>query len=616
MKKYIWIGRYESELMDSKSFEGSITIYGSNNAHNYAFLEEYNGGFIHDVFISFVIEKIYMLIKTNGNYRFLPYNELWGYDIVKKHPDLKCYVILNNELHLLEFLNNKILSRTWMCSKNIQVPPFLIGNKNDCSYETMKEYFEGYDTFIIQDCISEGGEGTIIINESNNQLCEQLNNQRTYIIAPYFYNALSLNITIICQQSGYIKFPVSEQLFDNNYRFNGSDFISGKEIYNTYKDIIDDFIDKIASILIQNEYIGLCGIDFVIDDEKILFVEFNPRFQGSSFLINYHFKQINLPLLQELQLKLYQYDHSIPQFERLTDCFVPYAWAYTSNNYISEKVKLSDGKINVSTKYVYSTRISSSQISHLPTNYYNYFATRYKYILPDLENDILTEGPVLKNIFERYAERTVCNVLDCTCGIGVQTISLAKVGLNVVGSDISSKELDIARKESENRNLRIPYFVADCRKLEDTFEQQFDAIISIDSALNHLLCQEDITTALRSIYDRLFTGGIFIASFRNYDEMLKQKPMWAYPTRYHITSSGSAIILRHLTWDDSICTSNQFYIDIPKDKQPKLFHNTYKQWAITRSELLSIACNVPFSKTFWLSPEESGFYQQVFCAIK
>ena len=83
-----------------------------------------------------------------------------------------------------------------------------------------------------------------------------------------------------------------------------------------------------------------------------------------------------------------------------------------------------------------------------------------------------------------------------------------------------------------------------------------------------------------------------------------------------MTSNGSAIILRHLTWNNSICTSNQFYIDIPKDEQPKLFHNTYKQWAITRSELLSISRNVPFSKAFWLSPEESGFYQQIFCAIK
>ncbi len=616
MEKYIWIGRCESELMDSGSFEGSITIYGSNFGRNFAFLEEYREDFIYDKFLSFVVEKIYMLIKKNDNYRFLLYNELWGYDIIKKHPNLKCYLKLNNEPHLLEFLSNKILSRTWMCSKHIQTPPFLIGNKNDCSYEAMKEYFEGYDTFIIQDCISEGGEGTIIINENNKELCDQLNNQRTYIIAPYFYNALSLNVTIFCNKSGYIIFPISEQLFDNNYMFNGSDFISGNEIYLAHKDLINDFIDKIASLLVQNEYIGVCGIDFVIDDERILFIEFNPRFQGSSFLLNYYFKNIKRPLLQEIQLGLYQDNYSSSQFKSLIDCFIPYAWAYTSKSDNLDKVILSDGKTVTSTKYIYSNRISTSRVSHLPTNYYNYFATRYKYILPDLENDILIEGPVLKNIFGRYAERTVCNVLDCTCGIGVQTISLAKAGLNVVGSDISSKELDIAKKESENRNLRIPYFVADCRKLEDTFEQQFDAIISIDSALNHLLCQEDITTALRSIYNRLLIGGIFIASFRDYDEMLKQKPMWAYPTRYHITSSGSAIILRHLTWNNNICTSNQFYIDIPKDEQPKLFHNTYKQWAITRSELLSIARNVPFSKTFWLSPEESGFYQQIFCAIK
>ncbi len=616
MKKYIWIGKYESELMNSASFEGTITIYGSNYGNNYAFLEEQKKDFNYDEFISFIVEKIYALIKTNNNYRFLLYNELWGYDIIKKHSDLRHYLILHNEIHMLEFLNNKILSRTWMCSKHIQTPPFFIGNKKDCSYETMKEHFNGYDTFIIQDCVSEGGEGTIIIDENNKELCEQLNNQRTFIISPYFYNSLSLNMTVICNKSGCVKFPISEQLFDNNYMFNGSDFISGHEIYLAHKDMIDEFIDKIASILIQNEYIGVCGIDFVIDDEKIMFIEFNPRFQGSSFLLNYHFKQTNLPLLQELQLRLCKDDYYNSQIQSLYDCIVPYAWSYNSKSDHLERVILSDGKTSISIKNIYSNRISSSQISHLPTNYYNYFATKYKYILPDWEKDILTEGPILKNIFKRYAERNVHNVLDCTCGIGVQTISLAKVGLNIVGSDISSKEIDVARKESKSRNLKISYFVADCRKLEDTFKQQFDAIISIDSALNHLLCPEDISVALHSIYNRLFTGGIFIASFRDYDEMLIKKPMWAYPTRYHTTPNGSAIILRHLTWNDNICTSNQFYIDLPNNGEPKLFHNTYKQWAITRSELLSIAHDIPFSKVFWLSPKESGFYQQIFCAIK
>lgn len=138
MKKYIWIGRYESELMDSDYFDGSITIYGSNNRHNYAFSEEHKDDFTYDKFISFAVEKIYTLIKKNNNYRFLLYNELWGYDIIKKHPNLKYYLKLNNEAHLLEFLNNKILSRTWICSKHIKTPPFLIGNKNDCSYDAMK----------------------------------------------------------------------------------------------------------------------------------------------------------------------------------------------------------------------------------------------------------------------------------------------------------------------------------------------------------------------------------------------------------------------------------------------------------------------------------------------
>ena len=140
--------------------------------------------------------------------------------------------------------------------------------------------------------------------------------------------------------------------------------------------------------------------------------------------------------------------------------------------------------------------------------------------------------------------------------------------------------------------------------------------LSIDSALTHLLDEENMYKALCSIYERLECDGIFIASFRDYNKMIEEKPEWAYPTRYKKTKNGYAIVIRHFDWDDDRCTSSQFYIEVENQKEPKLFYSTYKQWAITRERLSKISKRIPFSKSFWLFPDETGFYQPIFCAIK
>ena len=47
----------------------------------------------------------------------------------------------------------------------------------------------------------------------------------------------------------------------------------------------------------------------------------------------------------------------------------------------------------------------------------------------------------------RFCALKIKNILDCTCGIGIQALSLAQEGFNVTGSDLSQNELDYAKRE-------------------------------------------------------------------------------------------------------------------------------------------------------------------------
>ena len=47
-------------------------------------------------------------------------------------------------------------------------------------------------------------------------------------------------------------------------------------------------------------------------------------------------------------------------------------------------------------------------------------------------------------------------VLDCSCGIGTQALGLARLGYSVLGSDISSGEIERAQREAERFGVEAP----------------------------------------------------------------------------------------------------------------------------------------------------------------
>lgn len=615
MTNYIWIGKYETDIKYSKLFKNSITIFGSNIGNNFSYAETCEIElFTYNDFIRFVVKTLSKIEKTDCQLVF--YNPKWERDIIFLYPSLNKYSINKNSIELLEFLNNKIMSKTWI-SSYFNVPPFIISSRDECNYERLKSTFPLYESFVIQKDISEAGEGTIIIDKTNDNLPKSFKDF-TYIASPNFMNSISLNTTILCYTDVYIRFPTSRQVLSSKYRYCGSDFISGNSVYNRYKKEIDRLIDSIAKHLIQLGYIGICGIDYLVYNDELYFIEFNPRFQGSSFLLDYALnKEYNISLYQ-LQIDALK-GGNVPKIPLNTNelkvnlSFFNELVSNSNNPFVEVLV---DGKQHIKKRYISDVCQQFNKYEITSNDYYNYFAEKYKYILLDYEKLIAQEGSILKNIFEKYAIRKVCSILDCTCGIGIQTMSLAKLAYEVYGSDLSEREISVADFETKKANLNVTYNVCDCRNLKKVYgNKKFDAIISIDSALPHLLTENDFKTALESISNQLKKDGIFIASLRDYDLMLKEKPQWAYPQRITKLPDRDIIVVRSFDWNNDICTSHQYYIEKPKNKKPILFYNTYKQWAITREKMLEIAQTCSFKECFWLFPEDTGFYQPIFCAI-
>lgn len=149
---------------------------------------------------------------------------------------------------------------------------------------------------------------------------------------------------------------------------------------------------------------------------------------------------------------------------------------------------------------------------------YGEIAGLYHLIFEDWDASIDRQAAQLDGaIKERWGDAAT-TVLDVSCGIGTQAIGLAKLGYAVTASDISPALIERAKTEARNRGLDIDYSVCDMREAFAHYRRSFDAVISCDNSITHLLTDEDITLALRRMYECTRPGGGCLLTVRDYDK--------------------------------------------------------------------------------------------------
>ncbi len=246
-------------------------------------------------------------------------------------------------------------------------------------------------------------------------------------------------------------------------------------------------------------------------------------------------------------------------------------------------------------------------------SFYDEMAGKYDMLFKNWREATEVQAKILDGIFAQYGFLKSAKLLDCACGIGTQAIGLAALGYSVTASDLSDKELDEAKKRAEERGLKITFRQADFCKLSDSFPEEFDIVIAMDNALPHMLTKDDLHRAVESIAGRVYDGGIFVASIRDYDELLKQKPSYS-PPYIHKTDEGQKVSFQTWEWSGDKYKFTQYIIDDEKTLSISKFDCEYR--AVTREELTRHLLACGFKKVDWKFPKETEFYQPIFIAKK
>ena len=240
--------------------------------------------------------------------------------------------------------------------------------------------------------------------------------------------------------------------------------------------------------------------------------------------------------------------------------------------------------------------------------FYDNMASAYDKLFFDWQASTKEQAVILDKLFQSNGFDKQATVLDCACGIGTQAIGLAALGYPVTASDISGGELAEAKQRAERNHVSISFEHADFRALSDVFSQQFDIVICMDNALPHMLTRQDLETAIRSISSRVKPGGLFVASIRDYDALLQEKPPYS-PPYIHTTEAGRRVSFQTWSWEGNHYRLTQYIIDDEETLQISKFDCEYR--ATPRAELTALLNASGCSRVAWLFPEETGFYQPI-----
>lgn len=177
-----------------------------------------------------------------------------------------------------------------------------------------------------------------------------------------------------------------------------------------------------------------------------------------------------------------------------------------------------------------------------------------------------------KLIVKILHEHKVKSVLDLTCGTGSQVLWLAKCNFEVVGVDINSKMLALAKRKAKQQNLSLRFEPGDMRTSK---VGQFDAGLTIFNSIGHLT-KEDFDLAIKNIHTNLKPGGLYIFDIINLEYLLHENNITKLTIDWQKKTGDTTVrkIQYSTIAKNGVLASYDIYYEQIGDDQPKITRAT------------------------------------------
>ncbi len=169
-----------------------------------------------------------------------------------------------------------------------------------------------------------------------------------------------------------------------------------------------------------------------------------------------------------------------------------------------------------------------------------------------------------KSITDNYNDR-VEYILDLGCGTGRMTLELASRGYDMIGVDISSEMLTVARDRAEQKGAdKILWLCQDMTELE--LYGTVEAVVCCLDGINHLLSKDEVSRCFSLVRNYLVPDGIFI-----FDINSEHKFETVYGQNDYVFEDENALCVWQNDYVDGIC---DFYISLFEKNEDSSYKRT------------------------------------------
>ncbi len=249
------------------------------------------------------------------------------------------------------------------------------------------------------------------------------------------------------------------------------------------------------------------------------------------------------------------------------------------------------------------------------SEFYDELSARYHLLFADWDEAVARHGRVVDGLIGKLLGPGPKRVLDAACGIGTQAIGLAQRGHQVTGTDLSPAAVARAGKEAARLGVALSTQVADLRKLTEAVSGPFDVICVLDNALPHLDGEAEVAAALERLAALLAPGGLFLASVRDYDAMLQDRPRVEAP-RVIDEPDGHRVVFQVWDWaaDGGSYRLHLYFLRYRDGRGADTQVFTSRYWPLTRARLESLLDQAGLTEVAWHEPDATGFHQPIVVA--
>lgn len=154
-------------------------------------------------------------------------------------------------------------------------------------------------------------------------------------------------------------------------------------------------------------------------------------------------------------------------------------------------------------------------------SFYDSLASDYHKLYRDWTSSSARHGDIIgRLLIQSGIDPANGPIADVACGIGTQTLGMARAGWSVIASDVSSAAVARASGEASRLDLKALFIVGDMRQIA-LRPGSVNAVLCFDNSLAYITSESDLSRAARSARQVLTDGGVYIGSLRDY-EMIRR----------------------------------------------------------------------------------------------